>query len=416
MVDRPRPRRTYLEKTPLPEARARWFEALEAAGWFRPVAETVPAKEAHGRVAAAEILALRPVPHVRASAMDGIAVRASATAAARRDRPLSLRRGVDFVEIDTGDPIPPEFDAVIMVEQLIRGEDKDEGTVEIHSSAFPGQNVRPVGEDFSAGQLVVPAHARLSPEAVAACLATGNVQIPVIKRPRALVIPTGSELVPPDPDRDLPPDRYPETNSALFEGYLARWGALPTVHALLGDDEALIREAVESGLKEEGHDLVIVSAGTSKGREDVTASALARLGEVLVHGVAMHPGHPVVLGLVQGKPALGAPGYPVAAWITLDQFVRPLLERYYGCPLEAHQTVRGRLARKIYSHLGEVEFVRVRLERGEGEGEEGYLVHPLPGGASVLSSLLGADGLLEVPAEAGGLPQGSEVEVRLIPR
>jgi len=397
-------KRTYLEKTPLEMARERWFAALEEAGFFQASVETVPAREAFGRVAAAELRARRPVPHVRASAMDGIAVRAADTAAARLDAPVVLREDEGYARVDTGDPLPQAWDAVVMLEAL---EFADDGAVELREAAFPGQNVRPVGEDFAQDTPLLPARTQITPEAAAACLAAGHTRLEVVRPPRAFVLPTGSELVSADTN-PLPPDRYPETNSALFEGYLQRWGARPTLHPLVDDDEKTIRKTLEGAF--EDHDLVLVNAGTSKGREDYAIDAIEALGHVLVHGVSMHPGHPVALGIAGGKPAVGVPGYPVATWVTLDQIVLPLLERLYGCSLQARRRRTGRLARKLTSHLGELDFVRVRLE------ETGDLptVHPLTGKASALSSLVGADGVLEIPAELNGYDRGATVEVRLL--
>lgn len=396
-------KRAYLEKTPLAQAQARWFAALEQAGYFDARLETIPTVEAFERITASPIQALRPVPHVRAAAMDGIAVRADQTTGARLDRPFVLCKDVDFIQVDTGDPIPQGFDAVIMLEDL---DFPTSNTAECRKAAFPGQNVRPVGEDFSKGQMILPARARLSPEAIAACLGSGNLALEVIRRPKVFVLPTGTELA--SPLHPLPPDKYPETNTALFEGYLKRWQALPTLHPLLEDNHPQIKRAIESALQE--HDLLLVNAGTSKGREDFTTAIIEELGQLIVHGVSMHPGHPLVLGLIQGKPIVGVPGYPVATWVVLDQFVLPFLERWYGSALQTRRIVTARLARRVHSPLGEVEFVRVRLEQSEEE----WLAHPLAGKASTLSSLIHADGLLVVPEELGGYAQGDVIEVRLL--
>lgn len=391
----------YLKKATLAEAQARWFGALERAGWFAPKTEVVPVRQAVGRVTAKDVLARRAVPHLRAAAMDGIALRAEATAGARIDRPLALKAGRDYVRVDTGDPLSDEADAVVKLEDL---DFPEANTCELRKATFPGQYVRPVGEDFPEGGTVLGAHRLVAPEAVAACLAAGVFELEVLVLPKVLIIPTGSELGDP---QNLSPNAYPETNGALFEGYLRRWQAVPTLHPLLPDDEGAIREAVEAGL--ESHDAVLVGAGTSKGREDFTTRVLARFGEVLVHGVSMHPGHPVVLGVASGKPVMGVPGYPVATWVTLDQFVLPLLERFYSCPLQPRHTVRGTLAKTVHASLGEVEFVRVRLEHTD----QGLRIHPLAGKASALSSLIRADGILEVPSELGGIAAGETVEVRL---
>lgn len=385
------------------EAKARWFAALEAGACFDASTEVLSTQDAFERIVVESVTTSRPVPHVRASAMDGIAVRAAETAQARIDQPLIFQREKDFVRVDTGDPLPENFDAVIMLEDLdFAGTD----TVEFRKAAFPGQNVRPIGEDFSRSDTILKARAKVTPEAVAACLAADVLQLKVLQQPKVFVILTGTELA--ASTHDLPAGKYPETNSALFTGYLRRWAAKPTLHPLIKDDEAQIKSALQQGL--EDHDMILINAGTSKGREDFTTSIIEQLGDVLVHGVSMHPGHPVVLGVIQNKPVIGVPGYPVATWITLDQFVLPFLEKYYGCPLQPRHTVTGKLARRVHSPLGEIEFIRVRLERIE----ENFIVHQLAGKASSLSSLINADGLLKVSEELSGYQKGEGVKIRLL--
>lgn len=396
-------KKTYLEKATLADASSRWFDALEQAGCFDTASETIPTLDAFEHITANPIKAQRAVPHVRTSAMDGIAVRAAETVEARIDRPLVLKRAKDFVQVDTGDPLPENCDSVIMVEDL---DFLDENTVEIRKASFPGQHIRPLGEDFEEAATVIDAHRILDPEAIAASLASGNATVNVIKAPRVLVIPTGSELT--DPLGKMPPEKYPETNSALFRGYLTRWKAESTIHPLIEDNEALIKDAVAKGLDD--HDMILINAGTSKGREDFTTPIIEAFGEVLVHGVSMHPGHPVVLGIIQNKPVIGVPGYPVATWVTLTQFVLPFLEKYYGCKLQPRHLVKAKLAKKVYSSLGEIEFIRIRLE----DTEDGKIVHQITGKASALSSLIKADGILQVPEAVSGYPQGEAVDILLL--
>jgi len=396
-------KKTYLEKATLADASKRWFDAVEQAGCFQSNTETIPTLEAFERITAKAITAIRAVPHVKTSAMDGIAVRAAETVKARIDQALVLERDKDFIQVDTGDPLPEDCDSVIMVEDL---DFLDQNTVEIRKSSFPNQHVRPLGEDFLESATVIAAHQVLTPEAIAACLASGNATVNAIQTPKVLVIPTGSELA--DPLGKIPAEKYPETNSALFRGYLNRWKAEPTIHPLIEDDEALIKDVVAKGL--DHHDMILINAGTSKGREDFTTQIIEAFGEVLVHGVSMHPGHPVVLGVIQNKPVIGVPGYPVATWVTLQQFVLPFLEKYYGCQLQPHHTVKAKLDKKVYSSIGEIEFIRIRLE----ETESGLVAHQIAGKASALSSLINANGILQVPEAVSGYPQGEAVDVLLL--
>ena len=398
-------RKVYLEKKPLAEARELFFEALEERGFFTPAEEEIAVIEALGRVTSRSVCAKRSAPHFRSSAMDGIAVRSEATWGARNDRPLRLVEGRDFVYIDTGEPLPEGFDAVIMIEEV---NELGPGEVEIYEAAFPGQHVRQVGEDFREGEVVVPEGFRLTPEAIAALINTGNLTVHVKRRPKGLFLPTGSELR--LPESSLGEGEVPESNSQIFKGYFQLWGGEPEVWPIVEDRYGPIKEALSRAV--EDFDLIVLSAGTAKGREDFAAQVVDELGRVLVHGVAIAPGKPVILGLVKDKPVVGLPGYPVAAWVCIHQFIKPLLERYFGCGSPGPPKLKAKLARKVPSSLGTREFLRVKLEP-EGGGT-GWLAHPLPGGSSRLSSLLRADGIVEISEEVEGLEQGMEVEIQLL--
>ena len=397
-----RKRRIYLEQKPLEEAKKLFFDALEKVGFFQAAEEEMDVRWALDRVTSRAIFAKRSSPHFRSSAMDGIAVRAKQTANARNDKPLKLKRGVDFEYIDTGQRIPEAFDAIIMIERVNA---IDEDTVEIREAVFPGKHVRQIGEDFSMGEPVLPENFKITPEAIAALLNTGNLKIHVKRRPKCVYIPIGSELVP--PDFELIGNQVPESNSQLFKGYIEKWGGVASVWPIVKDEVALMKEALAQAVKE--FDLIALGAGTSKGRDDLTATVVTELGQILVHGVAYHPGHPILLGLIEDKPIIGLPGYAVACWLGLMQFIKPLFEKYFKVALK-EAIVKGVLAKTIHSILNAREFVRVRLEKTE----QGYLVHPLPGGASRLSSLLRADGIVEVPEEREGLQKGEEVIVKLL--
>lgn len=401
-----RKRRIYLEQKPLEEAKKLFFDALAKLGFFQATEAEIDVREALDRVTSRPIFAKRSSPHFRSSAMDGIAVRAEQTVSARNDKPLRLKRGVDFEYVDTGQRIPDGFDAVVMIERV---NVIDEDTVEIREAVFPGKHVRDVGEDFKESDLVLPENAKIAPEAIAALLNTGNLKVHVKRKPKCVYIPVGSELVP--ADGELSGDQVPESNSQMFKGYIQKWGGEAHVWPIVKNETALMKEALAQAVKE--FDLIAIGAGTSKGREDLTATVVAELGQILVHGVAYHPGHPILLGLLEGgkpKPVIGLPGYAVACWLGLMQFVRPLFEKYFKVALSRETTVKGVLARNINSILNAREFVRVKLEKTE----RGYLVYPLPGGASRLSSLIKADGIVEVPEEREGLQKGEEVVVKLL--
>ncbi|NOX44643.1 MAG: molybdopterin molybdenumtransferase MoeA [Caldiserica bacterium] len=397
-------RKRYLALIPLAEARERFLKACGELGVLAPREEEVHARDALGRVASREVRARRPLPPAPCAAMDGYAVRSADTFGAKPSSPVSLESGA-FLPVDTGDPIPPPYDAVVPVEEA----DVVPGGIEVRRAVTPGHHVRAAGEDYPEGATVVPAGGIFTPEAVAACLATGNETVWVKRRPRLLFIPTGSELVP--PGAPLGEGEVYETNSIIFRAYVELWGGEAVIHPIVPDEPGLLERALRGAL-EGDHDLICICAGSSKGRGDHTPGLLSRLGEILFHGVAMAPGKPSLFGIVAGRPVLGLPGYPVSLWVSVVQFLRPLFEAYYGVPLARGARVEGVLTRRVRSPLGIREFVRVKVEGGA----DGVTVTPLPGGSSRLSTLVSADGILEVPEEVEFIPKGEAVEAELIPR
>lgn len=400
MVDK-KDRDVYLEKQPLDEAREKFLEKLKDVGFFTSKEEQCDVINSRGRVTSRQVRALRNSPHFRSSAMDGVAVRSKDTKGASKGDPKRIKRK-DFYFVDTGEGIPDEFDSVIMIEEVNKIGPRE---IEIYQSTFPGQYIRPIGEDFKKEETVLPKNFKVTPEAVAALLNTGNFEIPVKKKPVCTFLPTGSELV--SPEADLGKEKAPETNSHIFRGYIDKWGGEPITLPIVKDEYRPIKEAIEKVLPQTN--LLAIGAGTSKGRKDYTARILEDLGEVLVHGVAYRPGHPVILGVVNNKPAVGVPGYPVAAWLCFQQFVKPCLEKYLGIKSGEELIVKGRLSKKIKSTLGLREFVRVKVEH---EADKRKII-PLPSGSSKLSSLIYAQGILEVPENLEGLHKGELVKVRL---
>ncbi len=396
-------RKRYLDLLPLDEARARFLAACGELGALSPREEEVDVRDALGRAASREVRARIPAPPAPCAAMDGYAVKSADTFGAKPSSPVILEEG-DFLPVDTGNPIPPPFDAVVPVEEA--GEVP--GGIEVRRAVAPGQHVRAAGEDFPEGVTVVAAGGIFTPEAVAACLATGNETVWVKRRPELLFIPTGSELVP--PGAPLREGEVYETNSVIFRGYVERWGGEVEVHPIVPDEPGLLERALRGALQED-YDLICISAGSSKGRGDHTPELLSRLGELVFHGVAMAPGKPTLFGVVEGRPVLGLPGYPVSLWVALMQFVYPLLAEYYGVSLGRGERVEGVLTRRVRSALGTREFVRVRIEGDAGDAR----ITPLPGGSSRLSTLISADGILEVPEEVEFIPKGERIEVERLP-
>lgn len=397
-------RKRYLELLPLDEAREKFLGACAELGVLRDREEEVDVRGALGRIAAREVRARIPSPPAPCAAMDGYAVRSADTFGAKPSAPRFLGEG-SFLPVDTGNPVPSPFDAVVPVEEV----EGAPGGIEVRRAVAPGQHVRAAGEDFPEGATLVLPGGTFTPEAIAACIATGNPRVWVKRKLRLLFIPTGSELLP--PDAPLQPGKVHETNSIVFRAHVERWGGEAEIHPIVPDEPGLLERALKEAL-EADYDLICICAGSSKGRGDHIPGLLSRMGELLFHGVAMAPGKPTLCGIVGERPVLGLPGYPVSLWVSMRQFLKPLFEEYYGLPLEREGKVAGVLKRRVHSPLGTREFVRVRLE----ETEEGTSVIPLPGGSSRLSTLLFADGILEVPEEVEFIPRGARVEVELIPR
>ena len=378
-------------------------EKLMLSFRFSPVAERVPVPEARARVTAEPVYARLSMPAYLASAMDGIAVRAEQTRTASSDRPLRLKEGVDYHPVNTGDPLPKGTDAVIMIERIRR---IDERTVEIREPAVPWKHVRSVGEDVARGEMILPAHHRIRPVDLGVLLAGGVTEVPVIAKPRVAIIPTGSELVPPGkaPERG----KIIEFNGAVFSAYLEEWGAEPDYRGIVGDDPELLRKAIRDAV--EACDWVVVNAGSSVGSEDYTRDVVQDLGEVILHGVATSPGSPVLLGKVKNKPVIGLPGYPVAAYLALEWFVRPLIDHWFGVASAPRPRLRVRLEEDVKSKEGREHFVRVSI----GRIGDRYVARPLPRGAGSTTSLARADGLLRIPSCRGLLKAGEEVEAELL--
>jgi putative molybdopterin biosynthesis protein len=393
----------FIHDVPAAEALAAWEEACAAAGCPARV-ETVrmTLEEAVGRVLAEPVWAARSSPPFDAAAMDGIAVRAEDTVGASDTAPTLLDRSA-YEVVDTGDPLPADFDAVVMREVV---HELEEGAVELRAAATPHQHVRSIGEDVSAAELLLPTGHRLRPVDVAAAGAAGATELVVRRRPVVAVIPTGDEIRP--LGSELRPGDLPDTNSLMLAAQAERVGCRAVRHAIVPDDSELIATAVREAAAEA--DLVVVIAGSSAGRDDYTAAVVAEIGTLAVHGVAVKPGHPVVLGAAEGTPVLGAPGYPVSAALTFDIFAAPLLAQLEGASPTDWPRARARLARKLASAMGVDDWIRVRLGRVRGE----LVATPLPRGAGVLTSLVRADGLLVVPAALEGHHAGEEVEVRLL--
>lgn len=396
-------RKIYLDDLPWEEALEYYLKHLQSTGALSPGRpELIPTEKALGRVTAMPVYARISSPHYNASAMDGLAVRSTDTYGASETFPKRLREGEEAIPVDTGDPLPDGFDAVIMIEDVHYVEP---GVIEIISSVPPLQHVRVVGEDIVATEMILPANHLIRPFDIGAALAGGVNEIYVHPRPRVALLPTGTELV--QPGSDLKPGDIIEYNSRMLGAMVESWGAVPLRKEITVDAFDSIKAAVCAAVDEA--DIVLVNAGSSAGSEDFTAGVIRSLGKVLVHGVATRPGKPVILGEVKGKPVIGVPGYPVSACLGLELFVKPVIFKKLGCAPPKAEKIEAVLSRKLASPMGTEEFVRVKL----GRVGEKFVATPISRGAGVTMSLVRADGVIRVPRLSEGYNAGETVLVEL---
>jgi molybdopterin molybdotransferase/putative molybdopterin biosynthesis protein len=340
--------------------------------------------------------------------MDGFAVRAETTFGAGPDRTISLRIGRDAWPINTGRPMPPEADAVIMIENV---HFLDDDNFEIEQALVPWENVRRVGEDFVASEMILPGHHAISPYEQGALIAAGVFSLKVVERPRVLLVPTGSELVSGEAlgEREPSENEVIEYNTVMLKGLVEEAGGIGIRTPIVMDDYEALKAAIMKGVLSNAH-VVVINAGSSAGSEDYTAAAIEELGEVLVHGVAMMPGKPTILGIVGDKPVLGNPGYPVSAVLSFEAFGLPVLEIMQGIPHHNRPAISAVTARKVPSKLGREEFFRVKL----GRVGERVVAAPLPRGAGSITSLTRADGIIRIPSRSEGIEQAVPVQVELL--
>ena len=421
----------YLHDIPLEKAKAQLLTALKEAGLDQILgSETIPLDEnASGRVLAEPIWARISAPHYHASAMDGFALRAETTSGATPSDPISLVCTSDIGEsqavyLDTGDPLPAWADAVVPIENV---EPLDEtnhpsanprkpALIRIRAAVIPWQHIRPMGEDMVATQLVIPAGQVLRPVDLGAIAGCGHSQVQVARKPRVAILPTGTELAP--IGQPVGSGQIIEYNSLVLAAQVNQWGGEAMRFSITPDVHEAIRSRVQEAAA--SSDLILLNAGSSAGAEDYSAQVVQSLGTLLVHGVAVRPGHPVILGMVDrpaieggsktGRvPIIGVPGYPVSAALTAEIFVEPLLALWLGRQTLEPVEISATLTRKVTSPAGDDDYMRMAV----GKVGEKMLAAPLSRGAGVITSLVRADGITILPRGMQGLPAGAEVKVRL---
>ncbi len=377
------------------------LETLRTAFVYPHPTEQVPLEAAVGRVTAAPVHARFSVPEVHLSAMDGIAIRAAETSGASEGRPLRL---LDVLRVNTGNVVPVPYDAVVMIEDVLINED---GSYTIRKAAAPWQHVRPAGEDIGETEMAVPRGRRLRAMDLGALAAYGLRSIEVATV-RVGLVPTGSELI---PHGDRPaPGQVVESNTLFAATWLDSLGCRSTRYPNTPDEYALIRDRISTAVDE--NDLVIVSAGSSAGTRDFTADVIEELGEVLIHGVAIKPGKPGIVGRVGGKPVIGLPGYPLSALTVLRELVLPMLA-HFGLPVPSAVGVSAALASPLHKEVGADEFVLLAA----GRVGERFVAIPQSRGAGVQMSVVRSNAYLRIPAASEGIEADEEVEVQLtVPR
>lgn len=413
----------YLHDIPLEQAKSRLREALQQAGLWQVLGEQqIPLDEqAAGRVLSRPVWAVQSSPHYHASAMDGFAVRAEATAGASPAEPvlLVLNRDVPGAAyVDTGDPLPGWANAVIPIELVEPLEEdgqaarnpRQPSALRIRAAVTPWSHVRPLGEDIVASQLVLPAGHVLRAFDLGAIAAAGHDSIHVSRRPRVAILPTGTELV--EIGRPLKPGDILEYNSLVMAAQVNSMGAEAVRFPITADDfDAISARVLQAA---QTCDLVLLNAGSSAGSEDFSAGVVEKLGQLLVHGVAVRPGHPVILGMLavdaKSVPIVGVPGYPVSAALTVEIFVEELLACWLGRAAAQPVEIQARITRKTTSPPGDDDYIRVVVGRVGGK----TLAAPIARGAGVITSLVRADGLVVLPRGVQGVEAGEAVQVRLM--
>jgi putative molybdopterin biosynthesis protein len=415
----------YLHDIPLPEAKRVFKKALDVAGLLQVLGkERIPLDEAAaGRVLAEPVWAKLSSPNYHAAAMDGFAAHAEDTAGADPTHPVILKINSQAQYVDTGDPLPLWANCVIPIEEVEAHDEQGRVAPDAHhpqeilirAGSTPWKHVRTMGEDIVATQLILPSGHQLRPYDLGAIAAGGYAEIVVARKPVVTIIPTGTELVPVG-TRAQRGDII-EFNSLMLAAQVITWGGEARREGILPDQLEIIKKAVQEAA--EVSDLILLNAGSSAGSEDFSSSVVQALGELLVHGIAVRPGHPVILGMIRREnakhgqaeqvPIIGVPGYPVSAALTGEIFVEPLIAGWLGrSPLEPEQ-VKGTLTRKITSPPGDDDYVRVVV----GKVGDHLKVAPITRGAGVISSLVRADGIVVIPRSVQGLEAGTEVSVRL---
>ncbi|MFW6294766.1 MAG: molybdopterin biosynthesis protein [Halanaerobium sp.] len=393
----------YLDKLSLNDAVEKMLNRFKD---LKADTEIISTNEAVGRITAESVKALRSAPDYYASAMDGIAVKAKDTAGASERNPVILKKEEAAVLVDTGDPVPEEFDAVIKIEEV---NEIDKNTYTIEKGVPTWNNIRSIGESVVKGQLILTAGHKLRDYDLGALLEAGVTELKVYKKPSVTIIPTGDELV----KADSQPKRgeLVEFNSVMVKAALNDWGAEVYITEIIADQKELIKKKVLESLKDS--EMVIVLSGSSAGREDYTINLLKESGDIIFHGVNIMPGKPVIMAELEKKAVVGLPGYPISAWIVNQLFIKKLIYSMQGLKAPDFNQIKAEVNRKVPSDIGLEEFLRVNLIPS-ADDENRYTAVPLPRGSSAMESIVNADAILRIAENKEGLAPGDKAPAILL--
>ena len=387
----------YIGNTRPDEARNAYLDSLNLA----VKTEIIPVEEGFGRITARAVFAELSSPSYNCAAMDGIAVIASATRAARPQNPVRLVEGETFVYVNTGNPVDEPFDAVIMKEDVIM---EEEGLT-IYTAAVPWQHLRPIGEDIVATEMILPRGHKIRSFDLGSLISGGVKELSVIKRPIVSILPTGTEIV--SSLDDVKKGRIRDSNSHMLAALTWEAGGIPRRLPPCRDDYDLLKETIRTAALES--DMVLIGAGSSAGTKDYTAKIVEELGDVVVHGIAIKPGKPSILGKIGSVPVIGVPGYPVSSYISFMAFAQPVLLRLSGEKKE-EVLVEAILNTDVHSSLKSREYIRVSLHYEDGT----FRATPTKSGAGVSMSLVRSDGIGIIEREVEGLNRGEPITVSLL--
>lgn len=397
-------RSIYLHTISIPEALAK----IKKVADISIKEEVIPTDLALDRITSRPIFAKFSSPTHHCAAMDGICVRAEKTFGAREGFPVQLKKGKDFLYVNTGDPLPQGFDAVIMIEDV---QEIDQNTVSIEKSAYPYQHVRKVGEDIVATELILPVNHKITPYDIGALLSGGIFEVYVKEKIKISIIPTGDEILDYTKRPEPGPGEVIESNSVMLGAIAKKWGCEVKRIPPVKDNLDEIAKSLERELDSDAH-VVVICAGSSAGGKDYSRRAMERFGDILVHGISAMPGKPTIVGYSKtfNKLMIGAPGYPVSGVVCFEEILKPLIFYMLNRPVPKREKIEVLINKRVPSKLGETEFVRVAI----GKVGDKYVANPMKRGASLITSLTEAQGIIKIPEDVEGIKEFSTTYAELL--